>query len=230
MRAIIAYCMIGLLMAAATAQVAPNLREVSVSQAIPSETQQLYNTLKVQQNTVDALRQTVKKMDARQRVVLSQLSHSVRPIHQSPFYTVHTHDSGAQVWGGLSIEQWLMLILASGVIWFVLGTENSAMRSGSSEHAKRAQRARVSDDLDAEVSTEGQMSASSKMGASIENEYDFLASDAGCASQLDLAQAYLEMGELMSAREAIDQVLMRGTTQQKEQAQHLLHIWQTAQV
>lgn len=229
MRAIIASYMVGLFMAVAMAQVAPNLRRAPASQAIPSETQKLYQTLKVEKNRVDALKRAVKTMDARQRVVLSQLSHSVPPMHPSPFYRAYTPDAGTHVWGGLSIEQWLVLILASGVIWFVLGTEDSATRSGPSSHSKRAQRAGDSDDFEVEVSTEGQISASSKMGASIENEYDFLASDAGCASQLDLARAYLEMGELMSARESIDQVLMQGTAEQKEQAKHLLQVWQTAQ-
>jgi pilus assembly protein FimV len=56
----------------------------------------------------------------------------------------------------------------------------------------------------------------------IKDEYDFMGSAEGTATKLDLARAYIDMGDYKSARDALSEVTRKGNDEQKKEAQDLL--------
>ncbi|MDX9874453.1 MAG: FimV/HubP family polar landmark protein [Spongiibacteraceae bacterium] len=58
--------------------------------------------------------------------------------------------------------------------------------------------------------------------ADAEDEFDFLADADEVATKLDLARAYIDMGDTAGARDILDEVVVEGTDPQKEEAQSLL--------
>jgi FimV-like protein len=56
----------------------------------------------------------------------------------------------------------------------------------------------------------------------IKDEYDFMGSAEGTATKLDLARAYIDMGDYKSARDALAEVTKKGSDEQKKEAQDLL--------
>lgn len=58
--------------------------------------------------------------------------------------------------------------------------------------------------------------------ADVEDEYDYLGSEEGIAAKLDLARAYIDMGDTEQAREALHDVLQSGNPEQKLAAGELL--------
>ena len=56
----------------------------------------------------------------------------------------------------------------------------------------------------------------------IENEYDFMSSQEAVPVKIDLARAYLEMGENEAAREVLEAILAQGNEVQRAEAERLL--------
>lgn len=58
--------------------------------------------------------------------------------------------------------------------------------------------------------------------ASIDDDYSFLSGADEVTSKLDLARAYVEMGDTQSARRILDEVLIQGTVAQQDDARELI--------
>ncbi|MGI9325140.1 MAG: FimV/HubP family polar landmark protein [Pseudomonadales bacterium] len=74
--------------------------------------------------------------------------------------------------------------------------------------------------LDDNGDTEGE-SASLDLGG-VEDEFDFADSEDGTSTKLDLAKAYIDMGDEDGARDILNEVLTEGSETQQKQAQELL--------
>lgn len=55
-----------------------------------------------------------------------------------------------------------------------------------------------------------------------EDDFDFLAGTDEAATKLDLARAYIEMGDADGARDILEEVALEGNEDQKAEAQDLL--------
>lgn len=55
-----------------------------------------------------------------------------------------------------------------------------------------------------------------------EDEYNFLETEAAIPAKLDLAQAYMAMGDVDSARMVLTEVLVAGNSDQRDQAQRIM--------
>ena len=167
------------------------------------EAQVLYQTVAMQMQVIQSLK--------------SQLAHRPMLVDPSAWWQV----TGPLMSGpvalstDLTLEQWVILLLASGLLWFVLGEPAQRVPCAFPKPA-------VHNAQDSAMTRFDPQTQSNVVLDDAEDEYDFLASEAGCASQLDLAHAYLDMGEWVSAREAIDHVYSKGTLQQQSQATRLL--------
>ncbi len=60
------------------------------------------------------------------------------------------------------------------------------------------------------------------MGESMEDEFDFLSGTDECATKLDLARAYIDMGDEEGARDILAEVVEEGDEQQKQDARDML--------
>jgi pilus assembly protein FimV len=58
--------------------------------------------------------------------------------------------------------------------------------------------------------------------AAIDDEFDFLADTDENATKLDLARAYIDMGDMEGARDILQEVLNEGNAPQKDEAKGLL--------
>lgn len=54
------------------------------------------------------------------------------------------------------------------------------------------------------------------------DEYDFMSSDEAIPAKLDLARAYMTMGDHLAAKGVLEEVLARGNAEQKAHAQNLI--------
>ena len=54
-----------------------------------------------------------------------------------------------------------------------------------------------------------------------DNGFDFLADTDEVATKLDLARAYMDMGDIEGARDILDEVMQEGSDEQKLEAQAL---------
>ncbi|WP_341708422.1 FimV/HubP family polar landmark protein [Halopseudomonas sp.] len=55
-----------------------------------------------------------------------------------------------------------------------------------------------------------------------DDEFDFLSGTDECATKLDLARAYIDMGDQEGARDILNEVIEEGTDQQKQEAQSMM--------
>ena len=55
-----------------------------------------------------------------------------------------------------------------------------------------------------------------------DDDFDFLAGTDEAATKLDLARAYIEMGDADGARDILEEVALKGSEDQKAEAQDLL--------
>ena len=55
-----------------------------------------------------------------------------------------------------------------------------------------------------------------------EDDFDFLSGTDEVATKLDLARAYVDMGDSEGAREILEEVILEGSDEQKTEAQSLL--------
>ncbi len=60
------------------------------------------------------------------------------------------------------------------------------------------------------------------MSESMEDEFDFLSGTDECATKLDLARAYIDMGDEEGARDILSEVVDEGTDQQRQDARDML--------
>jgi pilus assembly protein FimV len=64
--------------------------------------------------------------------------------------------------------------------------------------------------------------ASEAIGDSMDDEFDFLSGTDECATKLDLARAYIDMGDEEGARDILSEVVEEGNDQQKKDASDML--------
>lgn len=64
--------------------------------------------------------------------------------------------------------------------------------------------------------------ASEAIGDSMDDEFDFLSGTDECATKLDLARAYIDMGDEEGARDILSEVVDEGSDQQKQDARDML--------
>lgn len=87
---------------------------------------------------------------------------------------------------------------------------------------KRLRNARKKDQINKKAE-QLQSQAHDPYAADTDDEYDFMNSEEGVVAKLDLARAYIDMGDMDSAQEALQQVLKQGNAVQKQEAQALLN-------
>ena len=58
--------------------------------------------------------------------------------------------------------------------------------------------------------------------AAADDEFDFLAGTDECATKLDLARAYLDMEDVEGAKGLLQEVMVEGSDQQKQDARALI--------
>jgi pilus assembly protein FimV len=80
----------------------------------------------------------------------------------------------------------------------------------------------VSDDLDDLAFLPSGDDFTDQAEAEDEEDFDFLSDSDEAATKLDLARAYIEMGDSDGAREILDEVMSEGTEVQRKEAQELL--------
>jgi len=80
------------------------------------------------------------------------------------------------------------------------------------------------DDIDAEIGAfdAESLQAAADLDGDDEEEFDFLSDSDEVATKLDLARAYIDMGDIDGARDILQEVLQEGESQQKEEANKLL--------
>ncbi|MFK7915165.1 MAG: FimV/HubP family polar landmark protein, partial [Pseudomonadales bacterium] len=78
-------------------------------------------------------------------------------------------------------------------------------------------------DLDAILDDSADLNLDEDSGTlALDDEFDFADSDDGTSTKLDLAKAYIDMGDEDGARDILNEVLSEGTQTQQKQAQELL--------
>ncbi len=82
------------------------------------------------------------------------------------------------------------------------------------------------DDLDAaadaEIAQEAAASSTSTEDVDTDDEFEFLSDTDEVATKLDLARAYIEMGDIDGAKDILDEVIQEGEEEQKAEANQLL--------
>lgn len=76
--------------------------------------------------------------------------------------------------------------------------------------------------LDAGFEAEPALDASSLDEGDVDDEFDFLSGADEAATKLDLARAYIDMGDAEGARDILDEVISEGSDQQQQEARELL--------
>lgn len=77
-------------------------------------------------------------------------------------------------------------------------------------------------DLDAILDDNAGLDLDGDINPEIDDEFDFADSEDGASTKLDLAKAYIDMGDEDGARDILNEVLAEGTQTQQQQAQELL--------
>ncbi|MEL7939817.1 FimV/HubP family polar landmark protein [Pseudomonas delhiensis] len=81
----------------------------------------------------------------------------------------------------------------------------------------------LEDGIEAEPSLEAaSLDASSLDEDALDDEFDFLSGADEAATKLDLARAYIDMGDAEGARDILDEVISEGSDQQQKEARELL--------
>lgn len=80
------------------------------------------------------------------------------------------------------------------------------------------------DDIDAEIGAfdAESLQAASELSLGEDEEFDFLSDSDEVATKLDLARAYIDMGDIDGARDILQEVLQEGEAPQKDEANKLL--------
>lgn len=61
-----------------------------------------------------------------------------------------------------------------------------------------------------------------QLGAEDEDDFDFLSGTDETATKLDLARAYIDMGDAEGARDILDEVVAEGNEAQQQEARDLI--------
>lgn len=78
------------------------------------------------------------------------------------------------------------------------------------------------DEIDALPSSTAEQALADSMAEDDEDEFDFLSGTDECATKLDLARAYIDMGDQEGARDILGEVLEEGNDQQKQDARDMM--------
>lgn len=151
-------------------------------------------TMQQQQQTIHDLQLSLSKLKSEQVNLKKKLSN----IDASNFYSSSV-ETVQETWP--SVSQWWVLSLAVIILWFML-------ELGDSVPIQKSKTSSINENKD--------------NGFEKLDEYDFLNTTEGMDSQLDLARAYIEMGDMFAARETVDLVLSSGNIEQMKQAEILL--------
>ena len=167
-----------------------------------SSYQNLVDQVNFQQQEIAHL--TVKLNKLEQKQVMAKLADNsvVSPLLHLPYAQQMQRQFGDWPTSG----QWCVLSLAVIILWLMLELGEAKV-----EKANLAGQQVDNDLSDIPDDDEG---------------YDFLNTAEGLDSQLDLAQAYIEMGDMQAARSVVDLVLSSGDMQQIKQAEVLLGLIQ----
>lgn len=99
---------------------------------------------------------------------------------------------------------------------------NAADDAGVQDAGAQAEAAEDMLDLDAILDDRADLDAEPDAAPAIDDEFDFADADDGTSTKLDLAKAYIDMGDQDGARDILNEVLTEGTQTQQQQAQELL--------
>ena len=158
----------------------------------------LKNAVKImqkQQQTIHDLQLSLSELKSEQVNLKNKLSNP--GMHN--FYS-NSVETVQETWP--SVSQWWVLSLAVILLWLMLELGDSVSVKQNNKTSS------VNENKDNEFE---------KL-----DEYDFLNTTEGMDSQLDLARAYIEMGDMFAARETVDLVLSSGNVEQMKQAEILL--------
>ncbi|WP_205340321.1 FimV/HubP family polar landmark protein [Denitrificimonas caeni] len=95
---------------------------------------------------------------------------------------------------------------------------NASLDNAESDTALHEQ---TVDTLQAAITAETDLGELEELGR-IDDDFGFLSGADEAASKLDLARAYVEMGDAQGAREILDEVLIQGTAAQQNEARELI--------
>lgn len=102
------------------------------------------------------------------------------------------------------------------------GFEEQLSESIAADEAVRAPETEESELTDALDPFAADVPTNEAMGESMEDEFDFLSGTDECATKLDLARAYIDMGDEEGARDILAEVVDEGDDQQKQDARDML--------
>lgn len=152
-----------------------------------------------QQNQIDQLKQTLTQLQQQltanqQQLVAVQEQDKPKGEFFTPYVTAMRNYLGDT---GFKIIVGIIVIILLLLIWWAFP-------------GRHFQKEKAKDDI--------------KKGhdPDVEGEYDFLGSKEGIPAKLDLARAYIDMGDKEAAREMLKEILEKGNTEQKEEARVLL--------
>jgi len=174
--------------------------------AIEAQTQALENQLRQENNLLSSLTNMVANID---KILQDRSLPNDKPTP--------VEEEGSDEW--VKIMWTDMWIVVGGVLFvLLLGfiiLSRLALRtnSGSVDHAQHSPESPTPD-----VS---HIDSSDDKGKD-EEEYDYWGSREGVLAKLDLARAYIDMGEIQQAKETLQEVIQKGSDLQKEEALHLL--------
>lgn len=159
----------------------------------------LQQTIAAQARDIAQLNQSLHKIQAQHTGHhVAQKSQSTRllPLHAYPHPVLGNSEKSFTLWHP-NLAQGLVLFIAVALIWLIL-------ESGVESKPKP------------------QPSVVFQTEAAEEGEYDFLNAQEGLDSCLDLARAYIEMGDYIEAQRAISKVLADGNESQQQEAERLI--------
>ncbi|MFO7705795.1 MAG: FimV/HubP family polar landmark protein, partial [Halopseudomonas sp.] len=78
------------------------------------------------------------------------------------------------------------------------------------------------DDIDAQPSSTAEQVLADSMADDDEDDFDFLSGTDECATKLDLARAYVDMGDQEGARDILAEVLDEGNEHQQQDAREMM--------
>lgn len=97
-------------------------------------------------------------------------------------------------------------------------SENITFESADADNAELESQ----EDIDAPPSSTAEQVMADSMAEDEEDEFDFLSGTDECATKLDLARAYIDMGDQEGARDILAEVLDEGSDQQKQDARDMM--------
>ncbi|SDS14355.1 pilus assembly protein FimV [Halopseudomonas xinjiangensis] len=100
-----------------------------------------------------------------------------------------------------------------------VATEEEPVAEGRDDEPAEEESAGLTDALDPFAAD---LPAEQAMSESMEDEFDFLSGTDECATKLDLARAYIDMGDEEGARDILSEVVDEGSDQQQQDARDML--------